>query len=65
MELKPCPFCGEEAVLEEHPNFPGEFRVKCTNIYHCAIKQDQWDFKEGAIKAWNKRNIERSSEEVI
>lgn len=55
-ELKPCPFCGSKAEIEENSNiYSKAFRVKCTNIYQCAIKQDQWNLKEKSIESWNRR----------
>lgn len=57
IKLKKCPFCGSDAILEEKMDTAYRLicRVKCSNIYHCAIKQDQWDYRENAVKAWNRR----------
>lgn len=52
IKLKPCPFCGSEAEIEEYNQ---GFRVICTNIYNCAIKQNQYTSKDKAIESWNKR----------
>lgn len=63
MELKPCPFCGKEAVMqtvttamEKEPRF----RVICTK---CVIATD-WDFwkPEDVAKHWNRRAHEGSEE---
>lgn len=61
-ELKPCPFCGGEAVIntiEPHthefatfmPDYPGSTFVECTGCT-CALSGDT---EEKAIKAWNRR----------
>ena len=57
-QLKPCPFCGGEAVMEtfttsfeKHPRY----RVRCTEK-GCRVALD-WDWFEGkeALEAWNRR----------
>ena len=62
-KLKPCPFCGSEAVLEDlgGPSVFGEgrFFVKCPS---CGVEQGGlWATKQTAIKRWNRR-VERSSD---
>lgn len=55
-KLKPCPFCGEEADIETmYMGLTLAFRVYCKNIYHCSVKQINWNTEKDAIKAWNKR----------
>lgn len=53
-ELKPCPFCGEEANLSK--NSCGSWDIGCTNgkCDMCA-RSFGFDTKETAIKAWNTR----------
>jgi len=56
-ELKPCPFCGGEAVLR-HASFCGYDSqwVECTNRKKCGSKVEPvTDVPEVAIQAWNTR----------
>lgn len=56
IELKPCPFCGGEAKLEDLGGTEkcGRYFVKCTK---CKIAQDTlWASKKTAIHQWNRRN---------
>lgn len=65
-EIKPCPFCGENDIIveyggdeNEHPPFG--WTAHCDN-YKCDIqhpKTYQFDTKEKAIEAWNKRHDEK------
>ena len=61
-ELKPCPFCGGEAVIEivephSHilatfmPNYGGGAFIECQKCT-CAISAET---KEEAVEAWNRR----------
>lgn len=62
-ELKPCPFCGHKAILEDLDCNP-RFFVKCSNRY-CGVEQAPlYMSKASAIKAWNRRkkNDERRSD---
>ena len=55
MELKPCPFCGNNALLVEnkkHKAFP--YHVRCKSI-KCGNKTARWNTEDGAIAAWNRR----------
>ncbi|ACC98514.1 hypothetical protein Emin_0961 [Elusimicrobium minutum Pei191] len=65
--LKPCPFCGERAVIKRTDRYPrrGEFEgqridgysVVCGNM-NCIIfnADDKYKYtKQEAIKAWNRR----------
>lgn len=54
-ELKPCPFCGGEAVLFAYEIFC-EHSVRCKSCY-CGTEEGYRTGKE-AIEAWNRR-IER------
>ena len=53
-KLKPCPFCGSEAVILGEDD--GMYQVVCPN---CAANIDNYDYeKEVAAEKWNKRKIE-------
>ena len=47
-ELKKCPFCGGEAILEGTYMFD----VICTK---CGVRTSWYKTKEEAIEAWNRR----------
>ena len=52
-ELKNCPFCGGEAMLQQFSS--GEFSVYCLNDKcNCEIDTNT-PYKENAIIAWNTR----------
>lgn len=55
-KLKPCPFCGGEAILEEIPGNPDSKDAYCwaAGCKECDIG---WygDTKEDAIEKWNRR----------
>lgn len=54
-ELKKCPFCGGEAVLEEleYDDKYKEYLVYCCE---CSGMVEKWrKTKEEAIEAWNRR----------
>lgn len=53
-ELKPCPFCGDDAELENNGIF---VRVLCR---HCEIHQTDYfpECEKEAIEAWNTRPLE-------
>lgn len=56
-ELKPCPFCGGDAMLM-HASFCGYDSqwVECANRTKCGAKvEPATDVPEVAIKAWNIR----------
>lgn len=55
-ELKPCPFCGKEAIIDGYDLF-GYF-VRCT---YCSIVQDKlFGQKCDAIRRWNTRKGEKT-----
>lgn len=65
-ELLPCPFCGGEAIMQEHPPHqhsdllvkmgmpeysPGGFTIECVEC-ECGMIHES---REGVIAAWNRR----------
>lgn len=59
-ELKPCPFCGGEAVLEPYESRKGyEAYVQCNSGCIVHMMTITYDTEEEAIeavtKAWNRR----------
>jgi len=57
MKLKPCPFCGSTAFIEEtDPEFKDMFpyRIMCGNDV-CPGSHVWFDTEKAAIKAWNTR----------
>ena len=53
-KLKPCPFCGGEPDLFEAPSV---YFVECSKCYY----PTNYDTKEEAINAWNRRAYEPKS----
>ena len=54
-QLKPCPFCGFNALVEEHKfvSLPSSYGVACQN---CSAQSYQfYNSEEEAIEAWNRR----------
>ena len=55
MELKPCPFCGSEALVHKMDRLTTKdryfFKLECKKCGACQERQT----KEKAIEAWNKR----------
>ncbi len=59
-ELKPCPFCGGEAILDSHHIFSVErWSVHChENFKTCPVApwlRDTYADEDAAILAWNTR----------
>lgn len=62
-ELKPCPFCGEPAMIYSRPfdmreegymaEHEGETFIECT-VCNCGIHEST---KKKAIKMWNRRAL--------
>lgn len=49
-ELKPCPFCGGKAEMEDVGRL---YFVRCRR---CGVNQDHlYHSKQAAVKAWNRR----------
>lgn len=60
-ELKPCPFCGGEAVTYERRKLDGSgafyrYSVGCGNSF-CEIRPQTgfWKYLSEAIGSWNRR----------
>ena len=54
-ELKPCPFCGGEAIITKHHNrFSEWWLVSCTKC-HISQTGSEYEFSFEAIEAWNRR----------
>lgn len=55
-KLKPCPFCGGEAVIREHM---GELYICPIHERNCIMRPDTWLLSskplKNQIKAWNRR----------
>ena len=51
-ELKPCPFCGNCAIVIE--SLYG-YQIKCRSIMECGAMTETFDTEEEAIEAWNRR----------
>ena len=54
MDIKPCPFCGGEAELQELPTAPDRCLVKCLKCWAKSVFVE-WCDKERAIESWNQR----------
>ena len=51
-ELKPCPFCGGEAILDMDESWYWEWQVFCP---HCEATQGHFINEQAAREAWNRR----------
>ena len=51
MEIKPCPFCGEEKDIEVFPSY-GRYFTACIN---CGSESATVESKTEAIEKWNQR----------
>ena len=59
-ELKPCPFCGGEAMIIVLPHARKRF-VKCKN--QCCEQNTNFNTREEAIEAWNRRANDESCDD--
>lgn len=54
-ELKPCPFCGGEAVVTKHHNrFTDWYLCSCPKC-HISQTGSEYGFRFEAVEAWNRR----------
>lgn len=54
-KLKPCPFCGGEAVVRGHHNRFTEWYLCSCPKCHISQTGSEYGFKFEAIEAWNRR----------
>lgn len=53
-DLKPCPFCGADAIIEKVGGYPHGYDVHCINDdCHCSLIYHETPHT--AVKAWNTR----------
>lgn len=54
-ELKPCPFCGGEAILDDDQisDWPREYWGECLQ---CGATGHKTEDRQKAIDAWNRRS---------
>ena len=57
--LKPCPFCGGEAVIREDAR--GLYRVSCPGCY---VKTSLSTIEDEAITVWNHRANEENASDL-
>lgn len=63
--LKPCPFCGGEAVIlkaDQYHVFPDTYYVSCTK---CTAGVGPLDTEAEAIEAWNRRTERTAKVEEV
>lgn len=61
--LKPCPFCGDKAVLKEDLRWHGAFRVECSNC-DATVWATGENNPASAIAHWNTRAAPRETGEA-
>ena len=54
-ELKPCPFCGAEAVVTKHHNRFTEWYLCSCPKCHISQTGSEYGFRFEAVEAWNRR----------
>lgn len=54
-ELKPCPFCGGEAVVTKHHNGFTEWYLCSCPKCHISQAGSEYEFRFEAVEAWNRR----------
>lgn len=65
-ELKPCPFCGEKAIMKIEKHIPSgyDYTPTCRNPSCAGRLTKKWTNEAVAIEAWNSR-AERKTFHVI
>ena len=61
--LKPCPFCGSKAKVEENELFGGLYEASCTNLKCDAFVSDENE--TSVIAKWNTRHDEMTLAKVL
>lgn len=58
IDLKPCPFCGGEGVMQEHvfSGYMSTYGVVCFDC--CAETKQFYETVKDAARAWNRRREE-------
>lgn len=59
-ELKPCPFCGSEAVIIRGFSlgrymYRLKYYVVCSPAFGCGGRTFNFDTEQDAVEAWNRR----------
>lgn len=64
-ELKPCPFCGGEGVVQEHVfhGYSSTYGVVCFDC--CAETKQFFTDKKVAIRAWNRRTADANGQKEV
>lgn len=52
VELKPCPFCGGNAVVDMDESWYWEYKAYCAL---CGVSMEYFETKKEAVEAWNRR----------
>lgn len=63
-ELKPCPFCGSDAGINEYPSSGTYYAIECKKC--CATSGLSYAAgRKGAIDRWNTRAPDPRTEELL
>ena len=54
-KLNPCPFCGSDAILFEHPAHDWLWSASCSNYDCIAFQTRFFSSREATIEAWDRR----------
>lgn len=58
-KLKPCPFCGGEAILKTNHGFNKEVISSFTYCEECGVATRSYALEKTAIEAWNRRAYDK------
>ena len=59
-ELKPCPFCGSDALVEKHPE-PGTHEIGCEGCTCNVMVYTDIGDMAGLVDHWNRRTPDRAA----
>ena len=59
-ELKPCPFCGADALVEKHPE-PGTHEIGCEGCTCNVMVYTDIGDMAGLVDHWNRRTPDRAA----